>query len=68
MLFRVLALVIFYHLVCGVHRWLSDSIHGLVVHRRDEAIRVWRNWLREDPLVHPYKWLRPDMVLPAPLL
>ena len=35
-------------------------------YRRDEAIRRWRNWLREDPLVHPYKWLRPDYVLPAP--
>ena len=29
---------------------------------------VWRNWVREDPLVHPHKWLRPDFVLPAPLL
>ena len=27
-----------------------------------------RNWLREDPLVHPYKWLRPDMAPPAPFL
>ena len=25
----------------------------------------WRNWLREDPLVHTYKWLRPDLVPPA---
>ena len=24
--------------------------------------------MREDPLVHPYKWLRPDLVPPAPLL
>ena len=39
-----------------------------MVHRRDEAIRRWRNWLREDPLVHPYKWLRPDLVPPAPFL
>ena len=38
-------------------------IHS-VVHRRDEAIRGWRNWLREDPLVHPHKWLRPDLVPP----
>ena len=29
---------------------------------------MWRNWLREDPLVHPYKWLRPDLVLPATFL
>ena len=58
----------FYHVVCGVHRRLSDFIHAIVVHRRDEAIRGWRNWVREDPLVHPYKWLRPDLVLPAPFL
>ena len=29
---------------------LSDFIRGVVVHRRDEAIRGWRNWSREDPL------------------
>ena len=23
--------------------------------------------LREDPLVHPYKWLEPDLVSPRPL-
>ena len=28
----------------------------------------WRNWIREDPSVHPYKWLRPDLVPPAPFL
>ena len=51
-----------------VHRRLSDFIHQVVVHRRDEAIRGWRNWIREDPLVHPYRWLRPDLVPPAPFL
>ena len=56
----------FYHVVCGVHRRLSDFIHAIVVHRRDEATRGWLNWVREDPLVHPYKWLRPDLVHPAP--
>ena len=49
----------------GLHRRLSDFIHGIVVHRREEAIRRGRSWLREDPLVHPYKWLRPDLVPPA---
>ena len=38
------------------------------MHRREEAIRGWRGWLREDPFVHPYKWLRPELVPPAPLL
>ena len=52
----------------GLHRRLSYFIHNVVVHRREEAIRGWRNWLSEDPLVHPYKWLRPDLVPPAPFL
>ena len=56
----------FLRIVNDVHHRLSDFIHGIVVHRRDEAIREWRNWLREDPFVHPYKWPKPDMV-PLPL-
>ena len=47
---------------------LSVFTHRVLVHRRDEAIRGWRNWLREDPLVHPYRCLRPDLVPPAPFL
>ena len=58
----------FHRIFSDVHRRLSDFIHRVVVHRRDEAIRGWRNWIREDPLVHPYKWLRPDLFLPAPFL
>ena len=56
----------FFHAASGIHRRLSDFIHAVVVCRRDEAIRGWRNWIREDPLVHPYKWLRPDLIPPAP--
>ena len=44
----------FHHAAYDVHRRLSDFIHAIVVHRRDEAIRRWRKWLREDPMVHPY--------------
>ena len=55
-------------LVEDLHCRLSDFIHKVVVHRREEAIRGWRNWSREDPLVHPHKWLRSDLVLPAPFL
>ena len=54
--------------VLGLHRRLSDFIHAVVVHRREVAIRGWRSWLREDSFVHPYKWLRPDLVPPAPFL
>ena len=38
-----------YPIVCDVRHRLSDFIHAIVVHRRDEAIRGWRNWIREDP-------------------
>ena len=47
---------------------LSDFIHRVVVRRRDEAIRGWRNWLREDPFVRSCKWLGPDLVPLAPFL
>ena len=44
-------------------------VHAVVVHRRDEAVRrVAELDCGEDPLVHPYKWLRPDLVPPAPCL
>ena len=58
----------FHRIVSDVHRRLSDFLHAIVVHRRDEGIREWRNWIREDPLVQPYRWLRPDLVPPAPFL
>ena len=58
----------FHHAASDVHRRLSDFIHAVVVHRRDEAIRGWRDWIREDPMVHPYRWLRPDLVPPVPFL
>ena len=59
----------FHRVVSDIHHRLGDFAHAIVVHRRDEAIRGWRNWIREDPLVHPKKkWLRPDLVPPAPFL
>ena len=58
----------FHRVVSDVHHRLSDFIHEVVVRRRDEAIRGWRNWLREDPMVHPYSWLWQDLVPPAPFL
>ena len=39
----------FHRVVADIHHRLSDFIHAVVVHRRDEAIREWRNWIREDP-------------------
>ena len=55
-------------LVEDVQRRLSYFVQWVVVHRRDEVIRGWRTWLREDPLGHPKKWLRADLVPPAPFL
>ena len=65
---RDLGIGAFFDVAAGVHRRLCDFIHQVLVQRRDEAVRVWRNWIREDPLVHPYRWLRPDLVPPDPFL
>ena len=50
----------------GFYRWVFDSIEVLngffrqvVVSRRDEGIRRWKGWLREDLSCRPYAWLRP---------
>ena len=63
---RNLGIGAFFDAAAGIHCRLCDFIHRVVVHRRDEAIRVWRNWIREDPLVHLYRWLRPNLVPLAP--
>ena len=47
---------------------ITEFIQQVVLHRKDFAIRKWRGWVLEDPLVHPYRWLRPDNVPPAPFL
>ena len=46
---RHLGIGAFFDAATGVHRRLCDFIHQVVVHRRDEAVRGWRNWIREDP-------------------
>ena len=45
-----------------------EFVQRVAIHRGDFAIRVWRSWVLEDLLVHPYMWLRPDLVLLAPFL
>ena len=47
---------------------LHKFLHDTVVRRKDCAVRGWRAWILEDPLVHPYRWLRPDLVPPSPFL
>ena len=45
-----------------------DFLHKVVVYRKDVAMRGWRSWTLEDDKVHPYRWLRPDLVAFAPFL
>ena len=33
-----------------------------------QPLHGWRTWILEDPLVYPYRWLRSDLVPPAPFL
>ena len=42
-----------------------DFLHKVVVSRKDVAVRGWRSWMLEDDKVHPYRWLKPDLVAPA---
>ena len=50
-----------------MHDELQKFLHDIVVRRKDCAVRGWRAWILEDPLVHPCRWLRLDLV-PPPFL
>ena len=65
---RVCGIVESRGLVAELYGRVSAFVKGLVAHRRSAGITAWRNWIREDPLVHPYKWLRADLVPPSPFL
>ena len=59
----------------GFYKWVFDSLAVLngflrevVVSRRDDGIREWTRWLREDLSSRPYVWLRPDFLPPSPFL
>ena len=47
---------------------ITDFVKKVVVSRKDFAVQGWRDWILEDPLVHPFRWLRSDLVPPAPFL
>ena len=47
---------------------LNCFLRQVVVSRREEGIRRWKGWLREDSSSRPYAWLRPDFVPPSPFL
>ena len=63
-----MGLLVFGACVRSLYSRLGEFLHGVVVHRRDESIRSWRNWVFGDPLVHPYRWRQPDLVPPSPFL
>ena len=50
------------------HDELHKFLHDIVVRRKDIAVREWKPWILEDPLVHSYRWLRPHLVPPSPFL
>ena len=45
-----------------MHQDLDKLLHCVVVQRKSKAVQGWRAWILEDPLVHPERWLRPDLV------
>ena len=47
---------------------LNGFLRQVVVSRRDDDIRRWSRWIREDLSSRPYVWLRPDFVPPSPFL
>ena len=54
--------------VVDLHQGLDSFLQRVVRSRRDKAILGWKAWILEDPSTHPYRWLRPDLVLPSPFL
>ena len=47
---------------------MNGFFRQVVLSRKDEGIRRWNRWLREDLSSRPYAWLRPDFVPPSPFL
>ena len=58
----------FHAWVVVLHDGVVGHIRRVVSRRREHGIRAWRTWILEDRSTHPFRWLRPDMVPPAPIL
>ena len=54
--------------VAGLHFDLDKFLQAVVRHRKERAVQGSKAWVLEVPLVHPYRWLRPDLVPPSPFL
>ena len=46
----------------------NEFVLKVVHHRETSRLQAWSNWIREDLTSHPYQWLRPEFVPPAPYL
>ena len=55
-------------LVRLLHANLSALSRDVVVRGRGVALRSWRAWILEYLLVHPHRWVLPDLTAPAPFL
>ena len=51
-----------------LHLDLDKFLQGVARHRKERAVQGCKTWILEDPLVHPYGWLRPDLVPPSHFL
>ena len=59
----------------GFYKWAMDTLALLnefvlkaVHHRQTARLPGWSHWIGEDLTSHPYQWLRPEFVPPAPYL
>ena len=59
----------------GFHDWVYSTMEVLdkfiaqvTSARKETAVFAWKRWLHEDLSSRPYRWLRPDLVPPAPYL
>ena len=57
----------FHEVVGDLHAGLSDFFIRLLFIVEMRLLEVGGVWLREDPLVRPCRWLRPDLVPPLSL-
>ena len=58
----------FHAWVVYLYNQVVEFIRKVVSHRKEHNIKAWRTWVLEDRSSHPCRWLRPDLVPPAPIL
>ena len=58
----------FVNAVLELHAGIGALLHKVVVRRTGAAVGSWRDWLLEDSLVRPHRWLTSDVVPPSHFL